>query len=46
MTSTYASVSDGFKGVVSGKGTLTEALTAAQTSTIQTLKSQAIPVKG
>lgn len=46
MTSTYANVSDGFKGVVSGKGTLTEALTAAQASTIQTLKSQAIPVKG
>ncbi|MET8150609.1 ABC transporter substrate-binding protein [Actinoplanes sp. NPDC049668] len=45
MTSTYADVSDGFKAAVSGKGTLTEALTAAQASTIQTLKSQAIPVK-
>jgi multiple sugar transport system substrate-binding protein len=45
MTSTYANASDGFKAAVSGKGTLTEALTAAQASTIQTLKSQAIPVK-
>jgi multiple sugar transport system substrate-binding protein len=45
MTATYASASDGFKAAVSGKGTLTDALTAAQASTIQTLKSQAIPVK-
>ena len=45
MTATYADASDGFKAAVSGKGTLTEALTAAQASTIQTLKSQAIPVK-
>ncbi len=45
MTATYASTSDGFKAAVSGKGTLTDALTAGQTATIQTLKSQAIPVK-
>ena len=45
MTATYANASDGFKKAVSGQGTLTEALTAAQASTIQTLKSQAIPVK-
>ncbi|GAA2558789.1 extracellular solute-binding protein [Winogradskya consettensis] len=45
MTATYANASDGFKAAVSGKGSLTEALTAAQASTIQTLKSQAIPVK-
>jgi multiple sugar transport system substrate-binding protein len=45
MTSTYANASDGFKKAVSGQGTLTDALTAAQASTIQTLKSQAIPVK-
>jgi len=45
MTATYASASDGFKAAVSGKGTLTDALTAAQASTIETLKSQAIPVK-
>ena len=37
---------DGFKKAVSGQGTLLDALTAAQASTIQTLKSQAIPVKG
>jgi multiple sugar transport system substrate-binding protein len=45
MTATYASASDGFKAAVSGKGTLDAALTAAQASTVQTLKSQAIPVK-
>ena len=45
MTATYANASDGFKAAVSGKGTLNDALTAAQASTIQTLKSQAIPVK-
>jgi multiple sugar transport system substrate-binding protein len=45
MTSTYAAVSDGFKKAVSGQGTLTEALTSAQASTIETLKSQSIPVK-
>ncbi|MBM2622741.1 extracellular solute-binding protein [Actinoplanes sp. LDG1-06] len=45
MTSTYANASDGFKAAVSGSGTLTDALTSAQKSTIDTLKSQAIPVK-
>ena len=45
MTATYANASDGFKKAVSGQGTLIEALTAAQSSTVQTLKSQAIPVK-
>lgn len=45
MTATYADVSDGFKGAVSGTGTLTEALTKAQASTIETLKSQSIPVQ-
>jgi multiple sugar transport system substrate-binding protein len=45
MTSTYADASDGFKAAVSGKGDLNAALAAAQASTIQTLKSQAIPVK-
>ncbi len=45
MTATYANASDGFKAAVSGKGTLNDALVAAQASTIQTLKSQAIPVK-
>jgi multiple sugar transport system substrate-binding protein len=45
MTQTYASASDGFKAAVSGRGTLTDALTATQQSTIATLKSQSIPVK-
>nr|MDT0660398.1 extracellular solute-binding protein [Micromonospora sp. DSM 115978] len=44
MTQTYADASDGFKAAVSGQGTLTEALTSAQVSTIDTLKSQSIPV--
>jgi multiple sugar transport system substrate-binding protein len=45
MTQTYANASDGFKAAVSGQGTLLKALQDAQTSTIQTLKSQSIPVK-
>ncbi|MFY1694350.1 MULTISPECIES: ABC transporter substrate-binding protein [unclassified Solwaraspora] len=44
MTQTYADASDGFKAAVSGQGTLLDALTAAQTSTVDTLKSQSIPV--
>jgi multiple sugar transport system substrate-binding protein len=44
MTQTYADVSDGFKGAVSGSGTLEDALKAAQESTIKTLKAQSIPV--
>ncbi|SDT79064.1 multiple sugar transport system substrate-binding protein [Actinoplanes derwentensis] len=44
MTDTYATASDGFKAVVSGTGTLNEALQTSQTKTIATLKSQAIPV--
>lgn len=45
MTQTYADASDGFKAAVSGQGTLLKALQDAQASTIQTLKSQSIPVK-
>jgi len=45
MTQTYTDASDGFKAAVSGKGTLLEALKTAQAATIETLKSQAIPVK-
>jgi multiple sugar transport system substrate-binding protein len=45
MTQTYTDASDGFKAAVSGKGTLLDALKSTQTSTIDTLKSQAIPVK-
>ncbi|WBB99217.1 MULTISPECIES: extracellular solute-binding protein [unclassified Solwaraspora] len=44
MTQTYADASDGFKAAVSGQGSLLDALTAAQTSTVDTLKSQSIPV--
>ena len=44
MTDTYASASDGFKAVVSGTGTLADALKTAQTKTVSTLKSQSIPV--
>ncbi|MEV7694653.1 extracellular solute-binding protein [Microbacterium sp. NPDC089189] len=44
MTQTYADVSDGFKGAVTGSGTLAEALAKGQASTIQTLESQSIPV--
>ncbi|MFC7527636.1 ABC transporter substrate-binding protein [Actinoplanes sp. GCM10030250] len=44
MTSTYATASDGFKKAVSGSGTITDALAGAQTSTIENLKSQSIPV--
>jgi multiple sugar transport system substrate-binding protein len=45
MTQTYANASDGFKAAVSGQGTLLKALQDAQASTVQTLKSQSIPVK-
>ncbi|WP_433378111.1 ABC transporter substrate-binding protein [Actinoplanes sp. CA-142083] len=45
MTQTYADASDGFKAAVSGQETLIKALQDAQASTIQTLKSQSIPVK-
>jgi multiple sugar transport system substrate-binding protein len=45
MTQTYATASDGFKAAVSGQGTLLDALRSAQDSTVQTLKSQSIPVQ-
>ena len=45
MTQTYADASDGFKAAVSGQGTLLKALQDAQASTVQTLKSQSIPVQ-
>lgn len=45
MTQTYNDVSDGFKSAVSGDGTLLEALEKGQTSTIEALKAQSIPVK-
>jgi multiple sugar transport system substrate-binding protein len=45
MTQVYNDVSDGFKGAVTGSGTLLDALTAGQASTIAALKAQSIPVK-
>jgi multiple sugar transport system substrate-binding protein len=44
MTQTYADVADGFKAAASGDGTLLDALTAGQESTISTLEAQSIPV--
>jgi multiple sugar transport system substrate-binding protein len=44
MTQTYADASDGFGAAVSGRQTLVEALASAEQSTIETLRSQAIPV--
>ncbi|GAA1964172.1 ABC transporter substrate-binding protein [Agromyces allii] len=45
MTQTYADVADGFKAAASGQGTLFEALENGQTTTIDALKAQSIPVK-
>ena len=45
MTQTYADVSDGFKAAASGSGTLLDALTTGQETTISTLEAQSIPVK-
>lgn len=45
MTQVYTDVSDGFKEAATGQGTLLDALTAAQDSTIDALEAQAIPVK-
>lgn len=44
MTQTYADLGNGLSAAVNGKGTLTDALKAAQTKTISTLKSQSIQV--
>ncbi|SFR70491.1 multiple sugar transport system substrate-binding protein [Agromyces sp. CF514] len=45
MTQTYADVADGFKAAASGQGTLFEALENGQSTTIDALKAQSIPVK-
>jgi multiple sugar transport system substrate-binding protein len=45
MTQTYGDVSDGFQKAATGDGTLEQALTAGQASTIEALKAQGIPVK-
>jgi len=44
MTQTYNDVSDGFKGAVSGQGTLADALKVGQTNTIAAMEAQSIPV--
>ncbi len=45
MTQVYNDVADGFSAAVSGNGTLLDALTAGQASTIAALKAASIPVK-
>lgn len=45
MTQTYTDVADGFSGVLSGSGTVAEALKNGQDKTIAALKAQSIPVK-
>lgn len=45
MTQTYTDVSDGFGKAAGGNGTLLEALHTGQQKTVDSLKSQSIPVK-
>jgi multiple sugar transport system substrate-binding protein len=45
MTQTYTDVSDGFGKASGGTGTLLDALTTGEKKTIDSLKSQSIPVK-
>ncbi|MFC3300004.1 extracellular solute-binding protein [Arthrobacter agilis] len=44
MTQTYTDVSDGFGAAIGGSGTLMDALETGQQKTIDSLKSQSIPV--
>lgn len=44
MNETYNSLTDGFGAAVSGTGTLSDALLASQTKTIDAMKAQSIPV--
>lgn len=44
MTQVYNDVSDGFKQAATGQGTLLEALESAETSTVEALEAQSIPV--
>jgi len=46
MNETYNALTDGFGAAVNGQGTLSDALTAAQTKTIDAMKAQSIPVVG
>lgn len=45
MTQVYNDVADGFSGAISGTGTLMDALTAGQQSTIAALRAASIPVQ-
>ncbi|MHA7261616.1 ABC transporter substrate-binding protein [Arthrobacter sp. TMN-37] len=45
MTQTYTDVSDGFGKAIGGEGTLMDALTSGEKATVESLKSQSIPVK-
>ncbi|CAA9237634.1 MAG: ABC transporter, substrate-binding protein (cluster 1, maltose/g3p/polyamine/iron) [uncultured Arthrobacter sp.] len=45
MTQTYTDVSDGFGKAIGGDGTLMDALTSGEEATVESLKSQSIPVK-
>jgi len=46
MNETYNALTDGFGAALNGQGTLSDALAAAQTKTIDAMKAQAIPVAG
>ena len=46
MTDTYRAMSDGFTAALNGQGTLTDALGAAQTASIDSLRAQGIQVDG
>ncbi len=46
MTQVYTDVADGFSQVLTGNGTLAEALKTGQDKTIAALKAASIPVKG
>ncbi|WP_159619714.1 ABC transporter substrate-binding protein [Arthrobacter zhaoguopingii] len=45
MTQTYTDVSDGFGKAIGGDGTLMDALASGEEATVESLKSQSIPVK-
>lgn len=46
MTDTYTALSDGFTAALNGQGTLSDALGAAQTSSVDALRAQGIQVDG
>ena len=46
MTDTYTALSDGFTAALNGQGTLSDALGAAQASSLDALRAQGIQVAG